>query len=89
MNLLGTMIYDSDKMQLLKPGAVRTNMQLAQETNKIFWPTLNNMIMGDYNNKYRQIYMASILNPCGSHMKTKDLHSASGCAMRSHGEIHL
>lgn len=44
------MIYDSDKMQLLKPGAVRTNMQLAQETNKIFWPTLNNMNMGDYNN---------------------------------------
>lgn len=26
--------------------------------------------------------MDSILNPCGSHMKTKDLHSASGCAMR-------
>lgn len=40
----------TDKMLLLKPSAVRTNVQLARETNKIFWPALNNMNMGDYSN---------------------------------------
>lgn len=44
------MIYDSDKMLLLEPSAVRSKAQLAQESNKIFWPILNNTNMGDYSN---------------------------------------